>query len=169
MRILRFGRNTDFSSTSIFVWSAVISFVTIAAIQAIQSCMAISFGYGMVPVLCVAADALAGLVCAIFRSSSAWVFISRKIFGVSPEFGTISSVVNWNKGSNAAVYLKTEDCFFVGHIIIVGDDRDGDGMICLSAPAQYASDGTIIHDSSSRENIYVTIPLRDVKYIRIDS
>lgn len=85
---------------------------------------------------------------------------------MTPVDETISNVVDWENGSNACVYVKSEDCFFVGHVKTVGDGK-GDGWICLSTPIKYDITGNELYSHEDDEGAYITIPLSDVRYIEI--
>lgn len=79
---------------------------------------------------------------------------------------TISNVIDWEHGSNAEVYLKGEDFYFLGHVRTVGDG-EGDGRICLAAPIKYNLERQELESDRDNPDTYVIFSLDDIQYIKI--
>lgn len=154
------------SGTSVWIWSCIISFVTLVAIQVCVSTADVALAVWQSCALSIAADAIVSLVCALVYRTKLFQKLTLHLFGITPIDDTISNVIDWEKGSNAEVYLKTEECFFLGHVRTVGDG-DGDGWICLSAPIKYSLDNRELFNYETRPDVYITIPLSDAKYVKI--
>lgn len=155
-----------FSTTSVWVWSCVISFVTLSIVNTISLRFNCGLQVWQTCAICIGIDVIAGIGISIIFRAKWFKRALRMCWAITPVDETISNIIDWEHGSNASIYLNSESCFFVGHIITVGDGA-GDGWICISAPIKCGLDGHEIYSHENDKDVYMTFPLTDVKYIKI--
>lgn len=163
--VIYFLSNRKFETSTQWVLSGVISFVTIAILELgadIRGVPWIESGLVVAAVLC---DLCFGFGYTKLIRSEWWKSCVAQNFGVITRKGTISYFIDWENGSNVRIVLKTMDEQILGHIKTVGDG-DGDGMISVSEPVVFNNDGEELY-SREGENIHMIIPIADIKYIEI--
>lgn len=155
-----------FSSTAKWVWSAVISFLTISLIHCIFDYFDVNASFWLTLMACIILGIVSGFIIGCIYQLQGFQQKTASIFGITLIEETISNVVDWKNGSNAEVHLKGKNFYFLGHIKTVGDG-EGDGRICLSAPIKYDSEGQELESDCDSPNTYVILPLEDIQYIKI--
>lgn len=154
-----------FETATIWVWSAVISFVTVSIGETILSAMTITLAAWVECALFVSCAAAAGCAAAWVYQTKWFQNMIRHAFAVSVTDTALDQIIDWEHGSNAVVYLKSEDCMFLGHVFTVGTANDPN--ICLYAPIKYNLDGKELYSHEHDEDVFLLIPHSDIKYMKI--
>lgn len=148
-----------------YIWSCVISFITISMLEAI-TILSVDDGVSWALIfIAIVIDAIVAVILSGVVRSNNWKEWVSTNFGATSTDATISYFVDWKNGTNALIALKTEECQFAGAIDTVGDG-DGDGMICLYDPIKFNMAGDEIY-SHEGEGVRIIIPIEDIKYIKL--
>lgn len=156
---------TKQDNSTLWVMSGVLSYISVVIVANYVDPNANALGAGL---LCILFNVAGAIVLGYLRNT-VWVrdYCAEHLH-VTTANGTISQFVDWEEGSNVAVYLKGDDQhFFVGHVRTVGDGS-GDGRLCIYQPRRYAPDGELLY-SHEGEDVYMIFSLSDVHYLKLQN
>lgn len=145
----------------IWVGSCVVSYVTLSFVN-----LFVTVNIWVINIICILLDVTVGVIVGItvrkYKVKS-WLL---KFCNITPVNETISNAINWDAGAVLLVTLKSENASFKGFVHTVGDG-DGDGWICISEPVKYDKYGNEVYSHIGEERTFLTIPLNDIRYVKI--
>lgn len=148
-----------------WVASVAISYCTIAVVETVISKTGRVFNFWESVFWYIIVDIALGFCCSITWKSK-WVteFMKSKV-GATLSDGALHNAFDWNQASYICVYLKSEDWYFAGNLVMADDKPDG--WITISAPVQYSANHDVIATNQNDLNVIMAIPIADIKRIRI--
>lgn len=165
LRIFKYITCMKSDSDSDWLWSIVVSYITIAFVQAVISLFGRYFCPWELVFWCIAVDALFAIpVAFIWRSKWLQDFAKGKL-GSTLHDGALQNAIDWNEASYVCVYLKDDERYYTGNIFMV--DEVADGWLTISAPVLRDSNNVILASNEKDLNVIMAIPLADVKSIKI--
>ena len=165
LRIFKYITCMKTDSDGDWLWSVVVSYITIAFVQTAISAVGRYFRPWELVFWCIVVDVLLAVLSALVWKSKWLQDFTKGKLGSTLSDGALQNAIDWKEASYVCVYLKDDDRYYTGNIFMV--DENTDGWLTISAPVLRNSDNTILATNADNLNVIMAIPLADIKSIKI--